>query len=73
MHFALNLPLNCLINGLYSISSEGIVLRYLNNTQPYVMPLCSATYTMKIVLGKLGVNMFNGPSSRRGNLYYKEE
>lgn len=37
------------------------------------MPLCSATYTMKIVLGKLGVNVFNGPSSRRGNLYYKEE
>lgn len=37
------------------------------------MPLCSATYTMKIVLGKLGVNMFNRPSSRRGNLYYKEE
>ena len=37
------------------------------------MPLCSATYTMKIVLDKLGVNMFNGRSSRRGNLYYKEE
>ena len=37
------------------------------------MPLCSATYTMKIVLGKLGVNMFNEQSSRRGNPYYKEE
>lgn len=37
------------------------------------MPLCPATYTMKIVLGKLCVNMFNGQSSRRGNLYYKEE
>lgn len=32
MHFALNFPLNCLIDDLYSISSEGIVLRYLNNT-----------------------------------------
>lgn len=36
MHFALNFPLNfplnCLINDLYSISSEGIILRYLNNT-----------------------------------------
>lgn len=32
MHFALNFPLNRLINDLYSISSEGIVLRYLNNT-----------------------------------------
>ena len=73
MHFALNFPLNCLINDLYSISSEGIVLRYLNNTYPYVMPLCPATYTMKIVLGKLCVNMFSGRSSRRGNLYYKEE